>query len=192
MKAAQLLLALVLVACASGTSSSTTDTSSLPTSSAPPTTTTTTTTSTTTTTIATTTTLSADAIAAEVHASDVKQIRDLWRGFSDAWFVGVDAGLAYIVEHNYPAEGCTLDDLAFDAPEGYREEHIVDPDSIERNDGWVIPGGTAGGIVPEGRVYILTVESVFTATDFAPETEVAELHTVIEDDGDVYFFYPCS
>jgi hypothetical protein len=40
----------------------------------------------------------------------------------------------------------------YDWPDGTSDEVVVLRDSIERDDGWTIPGGFGAGKVPEGRI----------------------------------------
>jgi hypothetical protein len=188
----RLALCLVLIAGCGGADATST-TGEPVTTTTETTTTTTTIAATTTTALATTTTLSQSEVDAQNLAADVLVIKQLYRRYSDSWFGGENAGFDYLAAHNHPAEECTAAEFAdsWQVAEGYREEAIVDEGSIERDDGWSIPGGRANGIVPDGRIYIFKVSFTYTAPGFDIGQEDAEVHTVIEDDGDAYFFFGC-
>lgn len=136
----------------------------------------------------TTTTLSPEEVAAARYEADVALIQELWRSSSDSWLTSIEAGFDFAAAHNYPPGECTTDDLraaAGDIAEDHFEEIIVDADTIERHDGWVIPVGPREGEVPKGRVYI------FSAQDSRPwGTRTVEIHTTIWM-GEAYFFLDC-
>ena len=177
------LLMLVVAACGGTDTTSTTD--ELTTSAAP-----------TTTTIppTPTTTLSQEQLAAAQYEEDVKAIKTLFRRYSDSWFIGEDTGFAYLEDHVYPGEECSAEDYKekWNVPEGFKEEIIVDESTIERDDGWPIPGGVASGIIPEGRIYILSATSTVSQPGFDPSEVVAEVHATVLDDGTTYFFWGCG
>ncbi len=131
------------------------------------------------------------------EASDVELIVDLWQRQTTSWVGGFDAGVEFWVDNNYPEMNCTFSDyMSSRFPtgpvEGLIVERIADPDSVERDDGWTIPGGSLEGEVAQGRVYKVSVESRrFEAGEPTPEPETLELHvTIIE--GEPYFFLGCS
>ena len=129
------------------------------------------------------------------YEEDVKAITTLFRRFSDSWFGGIENAYTYTEEHNYPAEGCTADDFAADnddLAEGFQLEEIVDQATIERDDGWVIPGGAAIGTTPDGRIYIFSLTSTNSAPDQSPSTVVSEVYATVRDDGMAYFFRTCG
>ena len=179
---------LIVSACGGATSAATTvatSSSSLPTTAIPPTTTTTVPPT-------ITTTLSEEELAAIQYDQDVKAIKTLWRRYSDSWFAGVEAGYAYLAEHNHPAERCSAEEFSrWEAVEGFQEEIVVDEATIERDDGWPIPGGRANGIVPDGRIYIMSMTDTIIAPGFDPSATVIEGHTTVLDDGTALFFFPC-
>ncbi|MBA2726362.1 MAG: hypothetical protein H0U53_10270 [Actinobacteria bacterium] len=117
------------------------------------------------------------------HATDL--IADLWRGFSDSWDTGLASAYQYMEEHNHPAMGCTAADYEsyYQFVEGTELEIIVDQDSVELDEGWVSP---AIGDVPEGTIYIFTIN----ATSTASQPELLEVHAAILD-GEAFFFYEC-
>jgi len=132
--------------------------------------------------------MSEEAIAAAERAADADLIVALWRGASDSWSGGVDAGLQYSAVHNYPLFGCTVEALAAaagDLPDDYYEETIADQATIERDDDWLIPAGPLAGQSPEGRVYILTVDQETSLGSLR-----AEVHATIID-GEAFFFIVC-
>lgn len=155
----------------------------------------TTTSSSTTTTLppTTTTTLSVEELAAIQYEEDVKAIKALFRRYSDSWFGGEEVGFAYIEANNYPDEGCTAEEFAegWQVVDGFQEELVVDDSTVERDDGWPIPGGRAAGIVPEGRIYIMSAEIIDTAPGYSPTVQAAEIHATVLNDGKAYFFFGC-
>lgn len=196
MKRRVTIVAGVLLIAACGGASSGDAGASDPSTTIPPATSTTSTTvpPTTTSTVATTTTQSPEQLAAEQYDSDVTKIKQLWRRYSDSWFGGLEAGLAYLTDHNYPAEGCTYADfeaLYSGAGEGYQEEVVVDEATIERDDGWPIPGGQAAGTVPDGRIYIMSATITYSEPGYESATETLEVHTTVDGE-DVYFFFSCE
>ena len=193
-------LALVASACSGSTSTdtaepATTTTAAVATTQAPTTTEATTTTSTVPPT--TTTTLSPEAIAQAEYDADSRLIKTLFRRFSDSWSGGLSGGLedaaTYEASNVYPDLLCTYEsimELNSDLPDGYRVEYIVDGDSIERDDGWTMPIGPSKGEPIDGRLYILTLETTYSSTDFLPSVERAEVHATVVD-GEAYFFFAC-
>jgi hypothetical protein len=136
----------------------------------------------------TTTTLSPDERAAAYQAADVELIKELWRSYSDSWSTSEEAGFNFAVAHNYPPGECTVDDFrssGYFADEGHYEEIVVDADTIERHDGWVMPAEPGQGEVPRGRVYVYSAQitnPLFVGT--------AEIHATIWK-GEAYFFLTC-
>lgn len=195
MKARRLivLLAVVATACAGGDATNAT-TGDPTTTTASTTTTTTSTTTTTTIPPTTTTTLSEEQLAEMEFEEDVQKIKQLWRRFSDSWAASTDAAYEYITQHNHPLKECTGEDWRDDRnlPDEYWSEIVVHEATIERDDGWPIPSGSNAGVVPDGRVYIMTV----TATQGAPTLDVGEqtleVHAAIDPDGEAYFFFDCG
>lgn len=148
-------------------------------------------TSTTSTIVPTTTTTTIDP-----YESDVAAIKSLFRGLSDSWLAGPLAGLEYTAANNYPGMGNTAQDCFVhfggqEPPDGYEEEHIVDPATIERDDGWTIPDGPIAGRPLQGRVYIFTDHISVRDPEFGPSEESAEVHATVLDDGSVKFFFAC-
>lgn len=190
------IAALLVAACGGGGSDVAADTTDPSTTIASSTSSTTSTTvpPTTTTTLPTTTTLSPEDVAAAEYESDVQAIKQLWRRYSDSWFGGVEAGIQYMTDHNYPAEGCIYADfeaLYSDAGEGYQEEVVIDEATIERDDGWPIPGGQAAGTVPDGRIYIMSAMITYSEPGFESAAETLELHATVDGE-DVSFFFSCE
>lgn len=164
---------------------------SAPNTSAEPTTTLSTTTSTTTTTFppTTTTTLSEEELAQIEYEADTSLVRALWRGHSDSWFDGLEAGVAYQVAHNHPDLTCTADQFLANlretgAEDGYQEEVVLNADTIERDDGWTL---SDTGEVPEGRIYIHQMTITFSQPGFESASELIEAHSAILD-GQAYYF----
>ncbi len=184
---ASLCAVLLMSACGDDSGTAETTTSAVPTTVA-----------TTTTTIeATTTTLSPEELAAMEYDADVMLIKQLWRGSSDSWFSSFEKGVQYRIDHNYPDERCTFDDyMTFVFPEGplegFQVEDVVDASTIERDEGWIIPGGRTDGMLAKGRVYIMSVTTTRSVPGYEsspPETN--EVHVTILD-GEPYFFFTCS
>ncbi len=140
---------------------------------------------------ATTTTLSEQELADAEYASDMQLIKDLWRGYSDVWFAGVDAGREYMVEHSYRPLHCTAEDFqaVWEVPEGWTDEIIVDASTIERDDDWTLNNGPTAGDEITGRLYIMTIDDV-TSYQGSADTQRAEVHTTIMADR-AWFFFQC-
>jgi hypothetical protein len=153
----------------------------------------TTTTVTTTTMMPTTTTLSLEELEQEQYDADVVLIKKLWRDYSDSWDGGVDAGYEYLAKNNYPAYECEVDDYRklWVFSDGYSNEVIVDEDTIERDDGWAIPGtDIGGGQVPDGRVYIMRMSVILRTPGYDPDASDTEGHVTVGNQG-AQFFIEC-
>jgi hypothetical protein len=130
---------------------------------------------------------------------DLPLIRAHWRAYSDAW-ARPDSGLAFLVAHNYPGVDANPTPEAYDAcmtSDGaypytlWSEEAILDPDTVEPDPTWAMPDGPLGGVVLEGRTYIMTVNfNIQTDMDFPPRSGLAEVHVTVRD-GQVFHFIPC-
>lgn len=179
---------LVLAACGESATNSDAAEAAAPTTP----TSTTTTAAPTTTTQPTTTTLSPEAVAAAEYEADVKAIKSLYRGLSDSWSKGLDAGYEYLAAHNYPALGCSADDFRtlHDLPDGYQEEAIVDAATVERDDTWTMPVGPSEAEPIDGRLYIFTATFSSIVDGLAFGGIPAEVHATVTDQG-TYFFYYC-
>lgn len=134
---------------------------------------------------------------AKERSSDIGIIKALFRGYSDSWFRGVDNGLQFIVEHNYPSDPpvtaaqCKENAFPDGVPPDYNEEVVIDEQSIERDDGWRVPGAQWGDIVPEGRIYIVKAVVTQRSRDTGPAESTEERHaTIVEGQG--YFFIGCT
>jgi len=179
-----LLFSLIASACAD--SGGAPETTSAP--SSPPTTEIVTTTS-----IESTTSLAA--LSAEAKASaqlvvDVDRIEELFRGYSDEWFVSLEAATTYIAENVYQPLGCTpksaLD--TFGGVEGQRESIVVLGDTVERADGWMMPIGPSAGEHIEGRVYSFVTETTVSIPGFDDVVTEDAAHATISGDSARFFF----
>ncbi len=118
------VMALIFAACGGSDTTASTDvvvTSVAPTTTVPPTTTTTVPPT-------TTTTLSQEELDAVLLEEDTATIKSFWREYSDAWFGGVESGVAFASVHNHPLLGeCPPEQVAefWSYPEGWIEEVIV-------------------------------------------------------------------
>ena len=150
--------------------------------------------STTTTLASTTTTLSEEQMVAAEFEADVRLIVALHRGYSDSWFGGNEAGVQFIADHNYYHTDfgeCFQEFFPTGPYDDFIREVIIDADTIERDDEWVIPQGSpSAGIIPNGRVYIMTATTTSLAPPNAPSTIVTEVHATITD-GEAKFFIRC-
>lgn len=122
---------------------------------------------------------------------DVALIEGLWRGFSESWSDGAEAGYAFVADHNHPVLECEADDFEpfrLRLPDPFRWEVVVNDSSIERDDGWEIHrGGVSEG--PAGRIYVHQNTVTYTG-NFPEETRFTESHSAILD-GQAVFFFPC-
>jgi hypothetical protein len=100
---------------------------------------------------------------------DVELIKAIWRDFDASWDEGVDAGLAFLEEHAYPELGLTAEScrITFDLgpTDTFREDVVLDEDSIEPDEGWIMPRGPLAGETPDGTVYVMTIETSQYRTD---------------------------
>ena len=130
------------------------------------------------------------------YAADVELIHDLWWGERLAFGMGFDDGIAYWVDNNYPPMDCTYEDyIASRYPDGpvagLAFERAANGPTIRPDDGWVIPGGELEGHVAEGRVYVMSVNTLRIDPRTAPvEPEIRDLHVTIID-GSAHFFIGC-
>lgn len=183
-----LILFFIIAACG-GTAASTTVTSSIETTTIAPPTTTTAAPTTTTTAAPTTTTLSEAEIAQAELAVDTNLIANLYRDYSDSWYLGVEAGYQFLAAHNHPSLECTVDEFRsfFEWAEGSTDESIVHQATVERQDGWILPDTAA---VPEGRIYVYQITYITDEPGYDPVETLREVHASVID-GDPFFFYPC-
>lgn len=147
-----------------------------------------------------TTTQSVQELAEAQLAADLPLIKDLWRGQSDAWGDGVgpniDRGFGFLAAHNYPALGtdpaqCRNHYLAGNEEVNtFREEIILDPTSVESDPDWRTDLGAIGAATPDGRVYIMTIETSWWLND-EHDTERSEVHVTIID-GEPRMFVDCG
>jgi len=153
------------------------------------------TTTSTSTTLATTTTLSQEQLEALQLEADIPAIKTLWRRFSDSWSGGVEAGYNLLTEHNHPLEECSGEDWKEwrgITDEELSMEVVVDEATIERDDTWPLPSGPNAGTVVEGRIYIHQATITEYLEGYDPNTATLEIHTVVDDQGDAFFFFSCS
>jgi hypothetical protein len=127
--------------------------------------------------------------------SDIQLIEQVWLDLEASWDESVDAGLTFLEENVYPdlgltAEGCRI---AFDLgpTDTYREEVVLDEDSIEPDEDWVMPQGPLAGEAPDGTVYVMTLESSRYRNEELLGSDNHEVHVTVVD-GTAYFFYTCS
>ena len=151
----------------------------------------------------TSTTLSPEQLAAQEVAADTQLILQMWRGMSDAWGLGNEAGMATgfqaIVDNSYPGSISAVDgaDCRRQAEAGfapftrYQEETIVNAATVARDDGWVSPVGPLTGQVPNGRIYIYQATTVYTVDNQPADEELAEIHAAIVD-GRAFMFFSCE
>jgi hypothetical protein len=127
--------------------------------------------------------------AAEFEA-DKQLIVTMWRGMSDAWGNGdtpeaIDAGFQGIVDATYPGSSVTVESCKANVlvdpsitVTQFKTREIVDQSTIERDDGWVVRGGEFDGIVPRGRIYVMTVIVTLTVNNVSDVNE-DEVHVAI-------------
>lgn len=123
---------------------------------------------------------------------DIALIQRLWSGFSESWSDGVAAGYAFVAGHNHPILDC--DEGDFEAqrarvPQTLRWQLVLDAESIQRHDTWVIRDSTGALAVPEGRIYRHRGTATFSG-DFPTETQPNESHSAVVN-GEAVFFFPC-
>jgi hypothetical protein len=130
----------------------------------------------------TTTTISEEEAAEQQFEADLVLIKQMWRSYSDSWSSGVEAGNESAAKYTHPLRQCTADD--FDSylrlPNGWQEEIIINQDSVERDDGWTIPGTSIGsGEAPDGRIYIMEAKIIWSEPGKTPTTQEAEIHASV-------------
>lgn len=176
---------LVLVSCEATTDDQTTSTTEvdLPTPTAPVS--------------STSTPLSPEDDESAQYRADVELIEELWKGHNQAWLAGLDEGVRFWADNNYPDMGCTPDDyMASRFPDGPEEglviERLPNLPTVAADEGWAIPGGRLEGSVARGRVYTMSVQSSRTsAEEPIAEPVILDLHVTILD-GRAHFFFGCS
>jgi hypothetical protein len=149
----------------------------------------------------TATPLSPRSVAAAEFESDRKLIVALWGGLSDAWGNGetpaeIDAGFQRIVDATYPGSSVTVESCKANVLVNpsiqitqLKAREIVDQSTIERDDGWVVPGGEFDGIVPQGRIYVMRVIVTLTVNNVS-EVNEEDVHVAILG-GKAYHFPGC-
>lgn len=143
-------------------------------------------------------------------AEVVAQIEAYLADATDASAQGAQAQFQFQADHAYPAGAwdldavsCTLREEAeeveqrsltteeffawWDENVGPRTYQLAD-DEVVADPGWVIPGGPAAGEVPDGDIYLMSLETTFGDGT----SKVDEQHVTVLD-GEVYAFQkPCG
>lgn len=134
--------------------------------------------------------LSSEEITSAELAMDVDRIEELFRGYSDEWFVSLEAATTYIAENVYQSLGCTpksaLD--TFGGVEGQRESIVVLGDTVERADGWMMPIGPSAGEHIEGRVYSFVTETTVSIPGLDDVVTKDAAHATVHGDSARFFF----
>ena len=91
----------------------------------------------------------------------------LYTAFSQSWKVGIDGGLTFIAEHDYPtyhytAEECRATYFKDPSVTAFAENLVVDTTTMTLDAAWTVPSGRYAGLHPDGRVYVVKVNSTFT------------------------------
>jgi hypothetical protein len=144
------------------------------------------------TTTRTTPTPSSKTVATAAFEADKTLIVALWRGLSDTWGKGetpeeINAGFQGIVDATYPGSGVTvasckanvLVDPSIEVAQ-FKVEETVDPSTIERDDGWVVPGGELDGTAPQGDIYTMSVRVILTVNRIS-EVRQETVHVTVLD-----------
>jgi hypothetical protein len=138
----------------------------------------------------TTVAVSPDKIAAAEFAADVDRIESLFNGYSQMWFVSLEAATTHISDNVYPALGCTPKSAlaTFGGVEGQRESIVVLTDTIERADGWVMPIGPTTGEPITGRIYVFITETTVSVPGLDDVVTKDEAHATVVGDEALFFF----
>lgn len=115
--------------------------------------------------------------------SDVRAIIELWDGYNAAWIEGTDAGREYLAAHD--SYGCSADDYDWPVTDQFRDQIVVDPDSIQRDDAWYT--------APD-RVYVMDTIRNFSGEgpEFAGQEGEGRAHVAFWTDGSINFFFGCQ
>lgn len=149
-------------------------------------------TSTSTSTSTTTTTIDPKVLEALAFEADKKLIKQLWRAASDASMADGATAARFTVDNAHPQARPSYEQCL--ATEGHWvSEWILRDDTIERDDGWAVPGGVGAGVVPSGTIYIMKIDVTGYPRDMGSpsETELTEAHVAVLD-GRAWHFPACE
>lgn len=131
----------------------------------------------------------------EVPEEDVELIVALWDDYTASWDESTDAGFAFLAENSYPdldlsPEACKI---AFNVgpADTYREEVVVDPDTVEPDEDWKMSQGPLVGTSPDGTIYVMSIRNAQYLNDEPIASDRADVHATIVD-GRAYFFFTCN
>jgi hypothetical protein len=143
-------------------------------------------------------------------AADIAAIKTMYHAQNDAWNNSVDDGLETEAATSYPPGQVTKSNILCgfqgDLPgstgllseadmlyllqiDKERRTNIPDESTIEAQPGWVPPSNRflTGGKVPDGRIYVYTLEQSTAERDSAPVSYKSQVHATVID-GKAYDF----
>jgi len=120
----------------------------------------------------------------------------LYEAFGQSWNSGIDAGIAYIAEHNYPDFHFTTQECRstyIGQAQIASISEIIVPNGAEMvlDPAWRVPDGRYAGLHPSGRVYAVTLNYMYSYNDGQPIANRELAHVAIVDDN-AYFFHTCE
>jgi molecular chaperone DnaK len=139
-------------------------------------------------------------LAAAQYEADVRLLLDLWGGHTASWSGGIASGVSYVVTHNYPGLGYTMDQcLAYVREQlgwqdGGGEEVVVNADTIARDDGWgwtLPPGTPEAGQRPAGRIYVMSTNGTWSDGAGVEESFTYNAHATVVG-STAYYFWVCG
>jgi hypothetical protein len=147
--------------------------------------------------VSTTSTTTVEQARAAELAGDLKLIKAFYRAASDSWgdpSNNHQTAVDWTVAHDYPglvtAAQCRKNAEDRLSEPNYREEYVLDVNSVERDDGWMVPAPPMKGQTPQGRIYI--VKLTVSREGYGPtESSTDEVHITILN-GAAYDFITCG
>src|SRR5207237_521259 len=102
-------------------------------------------------------------------------------------------GAGFTAANDYPGMGITGQQCLANGPRNvthYQASIVPDLNTVQRDDGFVIPAGPSRGLRPDGRIYSFAAHTSVSADQFPTEQKDEQLHASIVN-GRAYFFLDC-
>lgn len=139
---------------------------------------------------------SSEAALEPATAEQIEAVLGYWEDRDQAFSIGAEAGIQFLVDHNHPQLPYTVDDcreawFGGEVPPGFAERTAVDPASIMQDPGFMmLTGPLAGRELGDGLV-VMNVAFRYEGAPSYVEDRVAQVHLQVDGD-DVRNFLLCD